>query len=66
MDGSDLERLHELHFELSNEDRLNILLLLKEKPEKLTKIAKDVLLNYMNKYTDSISSVEERIGIALK
>jgi len=37
-----LERLYDLHFELSNEDRLSILQLLKEKPEKLTGISKEV------------------------
>jgi len=34
-----MERLHDLYFELSNEDRLSILNLLKEKPEKLTRIS---------------------------
>jgi predicted transcriptional regulator len=37
-----MERKHDLHFELSNEDRLNILNVLKERPERLTKIAKSV------------------------
>lgn len=37
-----MERLYDLHFELSNEDRLNILNLLKERPEKLTRISNEV------------------------
>jgi len=37
-----MERLYDLHFELSNEDRLNILNLLKERPEKLTQISNEV------------------------
>ena len=37
-----MERLYDLHFELSNEDRLSILHLLKERPEKLTHISKEI------------------------
>ena len=37
-----MERLYGLHFELSNEDRLSILQLLKERPGKLTGISKEV------------------------
>lgn len=36
-----MERLYDLHFELSNEDRLSILHLLKERPERLTRISKE-------------------------
>jgi len=37
-----MERLNDLHFELSNEDRMNILNLLKERPEKLTRISNEI------------------------
>ena len=37
-----MERLYDLHFELSNEDRLSILQLLKERQEKLTRISKEI------------------------
>ena len=37
-----MERLYDLHFELSNEDRLSILQLLRDRPEKLTGISKEV------------------------
>ena len=37
-----MERLYDLHFELSNEDRLSILNLLKDVPRKLTEISKEI------------------------
>lgn len=40
-----MERLYELHFELSNEDRVSILQLLKERPEKLTHISKEIQIS---------------------
>ena len=40
--GTDLERLYDLNFELSNEDRFSILYMLVERPVKLTGLSKKI------------------------
>lgn len=46
MRGNQLERINDLYFELSNEDRLKILFILQDHPEKLTVLSKEIEITH--------------------
>jgi predicted transcriptional regulator len=66
--GPDLERLSDLHFELSNEDRLKILVLLRNKPRKLTEISREIgithqqCMRHLNRLVDNLLIVKNLRG----